>query len=67
MSQDTAEPFSALDGALGTRQIARLLDQLIVEPLMVPFEMVVLRIFAYGISKVPLAKRDDLRQAFRFD
>ncbi len=28
--QDTAEPFSALDGALATGQIARILDQLIV-------------------------------------
>jgi hypothetical protein len=60
--EDTTEPFPALDCTVSVWAVDRLLDQLVVEPLVIAFEMVVLRIFLDGLAKVALAQRDDLGQ-----
>lgn len=43
------------------------LDELVAEPLMVPFAQVVLGVFLHRVTELPFAQRNHLRRAFRLD
>src|SRR5690606_30679036 len=43
------------------------IDEFVAEALVIPLSMVVLGIFLHRVTELALPKRDDLRQAFRFD
>jgi len=40
-----------------------IVDQLVVDSLMIPFDVVVLRAFLHGVPQMSLSKRNDLGQA----
>ena len=60
--EDASESFSTVDGTVHIGPVARLLDELVVEPLVVALKVVMLRVLLHGFSKVALAQWDDLGQ-----
>ncbi len=60
--EDATEPLSTVNLVARNDRTARLLDQLVVEPLVIALQVVVLRMFLDGLAKVTLAQWDDLRQ-----
>jgi hypothetical protein len=63
--EDTAQSFPTLDSAVHVDFVARLFNQLVPEPLMIPLEMVVLRVLLHRRSKVALAQWNDLGERSR--
>ena len=60
--EDSTKPLSTFNRAGLTDRMARLLDQLILEPLVIALQVVVLRVFLDGLAKVALAQWNDLGQ-----
>jgi len=60
--EDTSQPFLTLDGTVPIGLVARLLNRLVVETLVIALTMVMLCVFLHGFPKVALAQRDDLGQ-----
>jgi hypothetical protein len=48
--EDPAQPFMADDGGIHVDHARRFLDQPIVEPLMIPLDVVVLRVFLHRVA-----------------
>ena len=64
--EDTTEPLSTVNRIAHIDRTARILDQLVVEPLVIALKMVVLRVFLHGLAKVTLAQCDDPSQTLGF-
>jgi hypothetical protein len=60
--EDTTEPLSTVNRTALIDRTARILDQLVVEPLVIALQRVVLRVFLHGLAKVTLAQWDNLGQ-----
>ncbi len=56
--QNTTEPLPTLNRGIHPGAVDQLLDQLIVEPLVIAFNVIVLRVLLHGLAKVTLAQRD---------
>ena len=65
--EDTSQPFLTLDDTVHIGSVARLLNQLVAPPLVIALEVIVLRVFFHGFSKVALAQWNDLGQALGLD
>jgi hypothetical protein len=65
--EDASESFSTVDGTVHIGPVARLLDELVVEPLVIALKVVVIRVFPHGFPKVALAQWNDLGQTLGFD
>jgi hypothetical protein len=57
--EDPTQPFMADDGGIHVDDVLRLLDHPIVEPLMVPLDVVVLRVFLHSMPQMPLSQWND--------
>ena len=65
--KEAPQPFSTADGTIHVGPVARLLDELVVEPLVVALKVVVIRVFPHGFPKVALAQWNDLGQTLGLD
>ena len=61
--ENSAQPFMALNSRIHVDHTVRLLDQPIVEPLVIPLEVVMLRVLPHSVAQMLLSQRDDLGQA----
>ncbi len=60
--EDAAEPLSTVNLGARNDRTARLLDQLVVQPLVIALQVVVFGVFLDGLAKVLLAQWNDLGQ-----
>ena len=65
--EDSAQPFMALNSGIHIDHAVLFLDQPIVESLMIPLGVIVLRVFLHRVPQMPLAQRDDLGKTLGFD
>ena len=65
--EDTSQPFLTLGDTVHIGSVARLLNQFVAPPLVIALEVIVLRVFFHGFSKVALAQWNDLGQALGLD
>lgn len=65
--KDAAQPFLAHDSGTHVDHARRFLDQLIVEPLMIPLDVVVLCVLLHRVAQVLLSQWNDLVQTLRLD
>ena len=54
--EDTSQPFLTLGDTVHIGSVARLLNQFVAPPLVIALEVIVLRVFFHGFSKVALAR-----------
>jgi hypothetical protein len=65
--EDPTQPFMADDGGIHVDHARRFLDQLIIEPLMIPLSVIMLRVLLHSVAEMVLAQWDDLGQALGLD
>ena len=66
VSQQTAEPFVALNATVRLADVLTGIDEPVSEPLMIPLAVIVSSVFTNGPFQRSLAKEDHAAEAFGF-
>ena len=67
VAKDPTQPFVPLNTRIHLVHAWQLLYQPVVEPLMLPFVVVVIRLFAPRVAQMSLSEGDDVSQALGLD
>ncbi len=62
--EDTAQSFVTADDMFHVGRVARFLDQLVVESLVIALKVIMLHEFLYSFAKMACAQRNNLGQTF---
>ncbi len=65
--EDSAQPFAPLNGGIHIDCVVPLLDQSIVDSLMIPIDVRVLRVLLHHVAQTALSQRNNVGQTLGLD